>query len=250
MKFPGYFVYFIATTLIAAPNEVHMTYYDSGAIKESIAATLRPDGKSGAIMKHFYPDGTLKLEIPIVNGGNVLGYAADGVGQELLPERKDGVLSGMEAGKAEWGVRVVLSGWICPGTGGVQRRRIQDIRTLHTVEKKLAPEPCLVVETAKLRVTLSQDVVLHVDSYHDTGAHIGWIFGYKLVGKEWKKGFEQGRGDNIESRATKTISVPFKELSPGEWQFTVTSTVRGPGFFTEARSTSITIEPAADRKSP
>ena len=250
MNFPGYLVYFLTINLIAAPNEIHMTYYDSGAIKESIAATLRPDGKSGAIMKHFYPDGTLKLEMPIVNGGNVLGYAADGVVKSYYPNGK------MES-SVEW-KREKRNGafeWFYQD-GSVRERGAFNDDVSKTSErftrskKKLAPEPCLVVETAKLRVTLSQDVVLHVDSYHDTGSHIGWIFGYKLVGKEWKKGFEQGRGDNIESRATKTISVPLKELSPGEWQFTVTSTVRGPDFFTEARSTSITIEPAADRKSP
>jgi len=85
----------------------------------------------------------------------------------------------------------------------------------------------------------------HVDNYHDTGAHLGWVFGYRRVGKEWKEEVKQARGDTISSRETKDISVSTKELTPGEWRFAVTSSVRGPEFFTEAGSTKVIIEQEA-----
>ena len=235
------FVYFLAMPLIGAPPEAQKAYYDSGTVKQSLEATVRSDGKPGGLMKHFYPDGILKLEMPIVNAAGELGYAPDGVVKSYYANGKMESLVEWRGekrnGPFEWFYQ----------DGSVRERGVftNDLSTTSErftrSKQKLAAEPCLVVEPGKSRVTPSQDVVLHVDSYHDTGAHIGWVFGYRLAGKEWKKDFQQLRGDHLESRESKTIVVSVKELAPGTWQFGVTSSVRGPDSYTEARSTTITI---------
>ena len=87
-----------------------------------------------------------------------------------------------------------------------------------------------------------QEIVVHMDSYYDVGAHMGWIIGYRLVGTEWEEAYKRPRGDHMESRETKVIAIPIQDLAPGEWRFAATFTVRGPEFFEEARSETIRIE--------
>jgi MORN repeat variant len=245
MKSLAYFVYFLATPLIGAPKEVQNAFYDNGTVKQSFEATVRSDGKPGGIMKDFYPDGILKLEMPIMNAGGELGYAPDGVVKSYYPNGKLESLVEWTGEKRNGPFELFYQDGSVRERGVFKNDRSTISERFTRSKRKLSPEPCLVIEVGTSRVIPSQDVVLHVDSYHDTGAHIGWVFGYRLVGKEWQRDFQQSRGDHIGSRETKTISVPVKELAPGEWQFAVTSTVRGPDFFTEARSTTIRIEQAA-----
>lgn len=61
-----------AMPLFGASKEVQMTFHDSGIVKESYEATVGQDGKSAGIIRKFNPDGTLKLEMPIVEAGGEL----------------------------------------------------------------------------------------------------------------------------------------------------------------------------------
>ena len=206
---------------------------------------MKPDGKMGGIAKYYYPDGTLKMEMPIVEAAGELGYAPDGIVKAYHPNGKIESSVEWRGGKRNGPFELFYPDGTLREKGEFIGEKSKTAERFSRSRGKLNREPCLVVDVAKSKVLLPEKVVLHADSYHDTGAHLGWVFGYRLVGGEWKRVLQQSRGDHIESRESKTIVISAKDLAPGEWQFAVTSTVRGPEFFTEAKSETVIIEQAA-----
>jgi hypothetical protein len=246
MKFSRYLVLFLFThTLLSAEEDAKKTFHENGNVKDSFKTIVRPDGKKGGMMKNFYPDGTMKLEMPIVEAGGELGYAPEGVVKAYYPNGKIESSVGWKRGKRNGPFALYYQDGTLRERGEFTEDISKTAERFSRSHKKLGHEPCLVVDTDKSRVILSEEVVLHADNYHDTGAHLGWVFGYRLVEKEWKQVIKRSRGDTINSRESKAIPLDTKGLAPGEWQFAVTSSVRGPEFFTEARSATIKIEPAA-----
>ena len=246
MKSFRYLVLFLFTpTLLGAEEDARKSFYENGNVKESFEVIVRPDGKTGGMMKSFYPDGTLKLEMPIVEAGGEVGYAPEGVVKAYYPNGKMESSVEWKRGKRNGPFDLFYQDGTLRERGEFTEDISKTAERFSRSHKKLGYEPCLVVDTDKSKVILSEEVVLHADNYHDTGAHLGWVLGYRLVEKEWKQVFQRSRGDTINSRESKAISLATKGLAPGEWQFAVTSSVRGPEFFTEARSATITIEQAA-----
>ena len=228
--------------LPAAETDAQRTFYDSGNVKESFEVLERPDGKAGGIMKNFYPDGRLKSEVPIVEAGGELGYAPDGIAKTYYANGKIESSVGWTSGKRNGEFELQYRDGSLRERGVFKNDKSAPSERFKRSGEKVLLEPCLIVEADESTDPDSHEIVMHVDSYYDVGAHMGWIFGYRLVGSEWQKAYERPRGDHIESRETKVIAIPIQDLAPGEWRFAATFTVRGSDSFEEALSETIRIE--------
>jgi hypothetical protein len=203
--------------LLAAEKDTQKTFYDNGTVKESFEMIERPDGKVGGMIKNFYPDGKLKSEVPIVEAGGELGYAPEGIVKTYYANGKIESSVEWKSGKRNGNFELRYRNGSLRERGVFKNDRSVPSERFKRSTEKLSLEPCLVVEADKSTDPDSHEIVVHMDSYYDVGAHMGWIFGYRLVGTEWQEAYKRPRGDHMESRETNVIAIPIQDLAPGEW---------------------------------
>ena len=228
---------------VHAEDNIEKSYDSNGKLKESFEQLEPKDGKVRGILRHYYTNGTLKVELPIIEAGGELGYAPDGIVKHYHP-------NGNLASSVQWqnekrngpfqssypSSDPRESGTFTNNTSIVAKRFD---RTGRAIPKKSH----LHVELDFRQITESNQVPIHIVNFHDGYVHLGWIFADKLIDKKWERIIKRGRGDSFEMRESKVAMLNKDDFSIGTWKIFVSYNVIGkPLKYIQSESQTFEIE--------